>query len=113
MLSRIRTGTDHGSLGGADIVIEAATENLELKLCVLKQLGETVAPHTVIASNTSSISITRSPPTSPLATDPLDPKPRKRAFGKAAARLRLLMAETYCSQPLLPAAIAATQSGAA
>jgi len=59
MLSRIRTGTGHDALAGADIVIEAATENLELKLRILKQLSETVAPHAVIASNTSSISITQ------------------------------------------------------
>ena len=59
MLLRIRTATDHRSLVGAGIVIEAATENLELKLRILKQLSETVAPHAVIASNTSSISITQ------------------------------------------------------
>ncbi|HEY2929290.1 3-hydroxybutyryl-CoA dehydrogenase [Piscinibacter sp.] len=59
MLSRIRTATDHRSLEGSGIVIEAATENLELKLRILKQLSETVAPHAVIASNTSSISITQ------------------------------------------------------
>ena len=59
MLSRIRTGTEHGSLEGAGIVVEAATENLELKLRILKQLSETVAPQAVIASNTSSISITQ------------------------------------------------------
>jgi 3-hydroxybutyryl-CoA dehydrogenase len=59
MLSRIRTGTGHGSLEGAGIVIEAATESLELKLRILKQLSDTVAPHVVIASNTSSISITQ------------------------------------------------------
>ena len=59
MLLRIRTGTDHRSLEGAGIVVEAATENLELKLRILKQLSETVAPHAVIASNTSSISITQ------------------------------------------------------
>jgi 3-hydroxybutyryl-CoA dehydrogenase len=59
VLSRIRTATDYGSLKDVGLVIEAATENLELKLRILKQLSETVAPHTVIASNTSSISITQ------------------------------------------------------
>src|SRR4030095_8723505 len=59
VLSRIRTTTDYGSLKDVGLVIEAATENLELKLRILKQLSETVAPHTVIASNTSSISITQ------------------------------------------------------
>jgi len=62
LLSRIRTGTGHDALAGADIVIEAATENLELKLRILKGLSETVAPHAVIASNTSSISITQLAP---------------------------------------------------
>jgi len=40
-------------------VIEAATENLELKLKIFRQLDELAAPGAVIASNTSSISITR------------------------------------------------------
>jgi 3-hydroxybutyryl-CoA dehydrogenase len=57
--SRIRCGTDYGSFKDADLVIEAATENLELKLRILKQLSDTVPPHAVIASNTSSISITQ------------------------------------------------------
>ena len=39
-------------------MIEAATENLELKLRILRQIDERSGDHTVIASNTSSISIT-------------------------------------------------------
>lgn len=58
-LSRIRTHTDHGGLKEVDLVVEAATENLELKLRILKQLSDTVADGAVIASNTSSISITQ------------------------------------------------------
>jgi 3-hydroxybutyryl-CoA dehydrogenase len=58
-LSRIRAATDYGSLHDVDLVIEAATENLELKLRILTQLSDTVAPDAVIASNTSSISITQ------------------------------------------------------
>lgn len=57
--SRIRAGTDYARLKGADLVIEAATESLELKRRILKQLSDTVAPHAFSASNTSSISITQ------------------------------------------------------
>jgi 3-hydroxybutyryl-CoA dehydrogenase len=58
-LSRIRVRTDYTDLKEADLVVEAATENLELKLRILRQLSDTVPPHAVIASNTSSISITQ------------------------------------------------------
>jgi 3-hydroxybutyryl-CoA dehydrogenase len=57
--SRVRACTDYGGVKNVSIVIEAATENLELKLRILKQLSETVPLHAVIASNTSSISITQ------------------------------------------------------
>ncbi|NJX14249.1 3-hydroxyacyl-CoA dehydrogenase family protein [Tamlana crocina] len=43
----------------ADLVVEAATENLNLKLRIFKELDETCAEHTILASNTSSISITQ------------------------------------------------------
>ena len=42
-----------------EIAIEAATENLELKLDIFRKLNDSVAPETVLASNTSSISITK------------------------------------------------------
>jgi 3-hydroxybutyryl-CoA dehydrogenase len=58
-LSRIGRNIDPGALKDVDLVLEAATENLDLKLRILKQLGETVPAHAVIASNTSSISITQ------------------------------------------------------
>jgi 3-hydroxybutyryl-CoA dehydrogenase len=58
-LSRIRVRTDYTDLKEADLVVEAATENLELKLRILRQVSDTVPPHAVIASNTSSISITQ------------------------------------------------------
>jgi 3-hydroxybutyryl-CoA dehydrogenase len=57
-LARIETSTDYQRLAGADIVIEAATENVELKIRILKQIESVVRPETIIASNTSSISIT-------------------------------------------------------
>jgi 3-hydroxybutyryl-CoA dehydrogenase len=58
-IGRIRTTTDLGSLKGADVVIEAATENLSLKLGIFAELDRIASEHAVIASNTSSISITR------------------------------------------------------
>jgi 3-hydroxybutyryl-CoA dehydrogenase len=58
-LARIRASTDLAAVRDCDLVIEAATENLELKLRIFKQLDETARPEAVIASNTSSISITR------------------------------------------------------
>ncbi|SAK61562.1 3-hydroxybutyryl-CoA dehydrogenase [Caballeronia ptereochthonis] len=57
-LGRIETSTDYGRLVEADIVIEAATENAELKNRILKQIEEAARPDAIIASNTSSISIT-------------------------------------------------------
>ncbi|AZC81301.1 3-hydroxybutyryl-CoA dehydrogenase [Pseudomonas chlororaphis] len=59
ILGRIRTSTDYASLVDAQLVIEAATENLELKLRVLQQIAAQVASTCVIASNTSSLSITQ------------------------------------------------------
>ena len=58
-LARIRPTTDLAAIKGCDLVIEAATENLDLKLKIFRQLDELAAPGAVIASNTSSISITR------------------------------------------------------
>jgi 3-hydroxybutyryl-CoA dehydrogenase len=58
-LDRIRTSTDYSSLREAQLVIEAATENLELKLRVLQQIAAQVGTECVIASNTSSLSITQ------------------------------------------------------
>ncbi|WP_213306968.1 3-hydroxybutyryl-CoA dehydrogenase [Paraburkholderia sacchari] len=57
-LGRIETSTDYQRLAGADLVIEAATENLDLKIRILKQIESVVSPTAIIASNTSSISIT-------------------------------------------------------
>jgi 3-hydroxybutyryl-CoA dehydrogenase len=58
-LARIRTATDLGALKDCALVIEAATENLPLKLKIFAQLDELAPAGAVIASNTSSISITR------------------------------------------------------
>ncbi|MCH7408336.1 3-hydroxybutyryl-CoA dehydrogenase [Belliella sp. DSM 111904] len=43
----------------ADLVVEAATENVDIKLNIFKELDKVCPPHTVLASNTSSISITK------------------------------------------------------
>ncbi len=58
-LGRIRISTDYGVLKDAQLVIEAATENLDLKLKVLQQIAAQVSTECVIASNTSSLSITQ------------------------------------------------------
>jgi 3-hydroxybutyryl-CoA dehydrogenase len=57
-LGKIRTSTDYATLHNAQLVIEAATENLELKRRVLQQIAAQVSADCVIASNTSSLSIT-------------------------------------------------------
>jgi len=58
-IARIRTSTDLESLKSADLVIEAATENLSLKLGIFAELDRIASERAVVASNTSSISITR------------------------------------------------------
>jgi 3-hydroxybutyryl-CoA dehydrogenase len=58
-MSLIKTTTNPADLGQADYIIEAATENLELKLKLLKNISELAKPSAIIASNTSSISITK------------------------------------------------------
>ena len=59
VLARIQGVTGQDTLKGCDLVIEAATENLELKLRILRQIEAIVEPQTLIATNTSSISITQ------------------------------------------------------
>ncbi|MBL4613703.1 MAG: 3-hydroxybutyryl-CoA dehydrogenase [Magnetovibrio sp.] len=58
-LARIQTGTQMSDFSDADLVIEAATENEEVKKAILKELCPVLKPSAIIASNTSSISITR------------------------------------------------------
>ena len=58
-LARIQIATDYAALQGAQLVIEAATENEALKIKILQQVDALVAPEVIIASNTSSISITK------------------------------------------------------
>ena len=58
-LSRIKVSTSYDDLKVAQLVIEAATENYELKVKILKQVDALVAPEVIVATNTSSISITQ------------------------------------------------------
>jgi len=58
-LARVKGSTSYDDLKSAQLVIEAATENHELKNKILKQLDGLLAPEVIIATNTSSISITQ------------------------------------------------------
>ncbi len=58
-LARISTGTEYAVFGDCDLVIEAAPENEALKREVFRKLCPVLKPDALIASNTSSISITR------------------------------------------------------
>lgn len=59
-LARIEVSTDLvASVKGLDLVVEAATENMDVKLQIFSQLDEICDPHTILGSNTSSISITK------------------------------------------------------
>jgi len=56
--TRIRTSTDYAQLSSAQLVIEAATESLQLKQRILQQVAANVANDCLIATNTSSLSVT-------------------------------------------------------
>ena len=58
-VARITPTTDRGSLGAADFAVEAATERFELKAEIFKALDLVLPPDAILATNTSSISITR------------------------------------------------------
>ena len=58
-LSRISTATDHAALSGCDLVIEAATEREDTKHAIFRALIPHLRPDALLASNTSSLSITR------------------------------------------------------
>src|ERR1019366_6176758 len=57
-LAHIKNATDVNAVLGSDLIIEAATENLELKLKIFAQLAELAGDTAILATNTSSISIT-------------------------------------------------------
>ena len=58
-LGKIRTTMELADLADCDIAIEAATENEELKYDIFRNLDKTLKPEAILASNTSSIPITR------------------------------------------------------
>ena len=58
-IARITTTTDTAKFSSCDLVIEAATENEDLKVKILKDLCTKVRPQALLATNTSSISITK------------------------------------------------------
>jgi 3-hydroxybutyryl-CoA dehydrogenase len=58
ILGRIRTATSTDAISDADVVIEAATENRDLKFRIFSDLDAKAKPGAILASNTSSISIT-------------------------------------------------------
>jgi 3-hydroxybutyryl-CoA dehydrogenase len=57
-LARIATSTDVGAAAAATLVVEAATENADLKFRIFRELDSAVGADAILASNTSSISIT-------------------------------------------------------
>jgi 3-hydroxybutyryl-CoA dehydrogenase len=56
---KIRTTTNLSDLADCDLVIEAATENMDLKLDLFEEIDKVSHPETIIASNTSSLSLTK------------------------------------------------------
>jgi 3-hydroxybutyryl-CoA dehydrogenase len=58
VLGRIETGTDLEAAAGAAIVVEAASENPAVKFSIFEQLDRLAGPDAILATNTSSISIT-------------------------------------------------------
>jgi 3-hydroxybutyryl-CoA dehydrogenase len=58
-MARIKPAAELQAVGGSDLAIEAATENEEVKKSIFRALSPHLGPDTLLASNTSSISITR------------------------------------------------------
>ena len=59
VIERIKTTTDLDAFKSASFVVEAVTENLDVKIEVFKALDQMTPPAAILASNTSSISVTR------------------------------------------------------
>ncbi len=58
VLARLRVVTDFGALAAADFVVEAVPEKLDIKRAVLTEVDKLLRPEVILASNTSSISVT-------------------------------------------------------
>jgi 3-hydroxybutyryl-CoA dehydrogenase len=59
LLANIKTAESMSALKDCDLVVEAATENVDLKLKIFKELDQLAKPSAILCSNTSSISITK------------------------------------------------------
>ena len=59
ILGHIKTSTEIGDLKDCSLVVEAATENFDIKKQIFEQLDQIVGTHAILSSNTSSISITK------------------------------------------------------
>jgi len=59
VLGRIKTTTNFEELKDCSLIVEAATENFEIKKQIFKKLDEITSPEAILSSNTSSISITK------------------------------------------------------
>ena len=57
-ITKISTTTNLSELADCDLVIEAATENMELNTDLFEEIDKVTRPETIIASNTSSLSLT-------------------------------------------------------
>lgn len=58
-LAKIQTVTDISAMSACDLVVEAASENMDIKMEIFSRLNEICPEHTILASNTSSLSLTR------------------------------------------------------
>ncbi len=65
MLALLNTSTGHAPLADCDVVIEAVTENEKVKTATYRELAKVLKPGAILASNTSTISITRMAESSP------------------------------------------------
>lgn len=65
ILSRIEAVGDYAAMARAGMIIEAATEREEIKRKIFEDVGKIIGPHAILASNTSSIPITRLAQASP------------------------------------------------
>ncbi len=68
LLGRIEPVAGYAAMAGADLIIEAATEREPVKRKIFEEAAKIIGPHTILASNTSSIPITRLAQTSPDPT---------------------------------------------
>ncbi|MDQ3749463.1 MAG: 3-hydroxyacyl-CoA dehydrogenase NAD-binding domain-containing protein, partial [Acidobacteriota bacterium] len=59
ILKKIKSTTDFSSLKDCTLLVEAATENFDIKKEIFTNLDELTGPETILATNTSSISITK------------------------------------------------------